>query len=193
MNSQRIAILFILTICIYALSIFFETGMFLLPLGLYKLGLLLISILFAIIEKKARLKELLLILSMISLAIGSQFVLQFIFPPSDLSKDTYELVKSISLIGFSLIFLAWQINLALPEKSIFRLLQLINAFAMSVCILTNQYTWYLIPTIMWGLSLVTSRSVEEKDKSFAYVYGFMVVSAWVSGVYLGKDAILGNL
>jgi uncharacterized Tic20 family protein len=79
------------------------------------------------------------------------------------------------------------------EKTWFRTLQIVNAFVMFTCILTNQYMWLLVPTFMWVLSVQLSKSADDSSKSFVNYFLFIVVSTWISALYFGYESILGNL
>jgi hypothetical protein len=192
MTSRQIVFLTILTACIYAVSIWFETGLFIFPFGLYKPVLFIVALLLVIVQKKWRIQEVLLVLSTFFLALSSTFVLHF-FSQAYSAENQLVIFTSIATILFSLCFLAWQISIAIPEKSIFRALQLVNAFIMSVCILTNQYVWLLIPTSMWLTSVWMSRSTSETQLSFTYLFAFVVYSLFISGLFFGSQVVLGNL
>lgn len=193
MTSERIVLLAILTVCIYSVTIFADTGLFLLPFGIYKILLFVMSGILVITSKKWHFQEVILLVSTFVLAATSNFTLQLFFGSSDLTAAQAETITSLGILGFSFLFLTWQIAIALKEKSPFRTLQIVNACVMFACILSNQYMWLLIPTLMWCMSVFYSKSVSSVHKSFTGFFGFVVVSSWISGLYFGYTAILGNL
>ncbi len=192
MTSDRIVFLTILTLLIYATTLFFEAGLFLLPFGIFKLSLFFVAIALTALSKRMNLRNGILISATGCLAFSSHFFLQFFFSEEE-NIATIELITSISVILFSLLFLVWQVLVASIEKTWFRTLQIVNAFVMFTCILTNQYMWLLVPTFMWVLSVQLSKSVDDSSKSFVNYFLFIVVSTWISALYFGYESILGNL
>ncbi len=57
MTSERIVLLTILTACIYATTIFAETGTFILPFGIYKPALFVVALVLMIVNKRFGLSE----------------------------------------------------------------------------------------------------------------------------------------
>lgn len=193
MSSQRIVFLTILTAFLYALTLFFETGVFLFPFGIFKPALFVAALILIINERKLKLPEWLLLFATCLLSFSSKFLIQICLPNYETTGIDIELITSLALIGFGLVFLAWQINIALPEKSIYRLLQLVNAFVMSACLFTNQWTWYLVPSLMWVMSVYLSKNVPTLHKSFAFLYVVLLCCAFVSALFFGAKVVISHL
>lgn len=195
MTSERIVLLSILTACIYATTIFAESGVFLLPFGLFKPALFLIAAILVIVNKQFGWQELLLLLATFALALSSNIVLQIFISHSYYleHQSGIELFISWAMLSFTVFLFAWQVLIAWKDKTQFRWLQIINGLVMLACIWTELYVWFIVPTLMWIMSVFLSRNENSLHKSFAGLYGFVIVSCWVSGVFFGAEAILVNL
>jgi hypothetical protein len=195
MTSERIVLLSILTACIYAITIFMESGVFLLPFGLFKPALFIIALSLAIVNKRFGWQEITLLLATLALALSSKFFLQFVISHERMhtSQVEIETFVSFSLIAATLFLLTWQVLIAWEDRTQFRWLQIINAVVMLTCIWMNMYVWLIVPTLMWLMSVFLSRNQNPMHKSFAGLLGFVIVSSWISGLIFGGEAILGNL
>ncbi len=195
MTSERIVLLTILTACIYATTIFAETGTFILPFGIYKPALFVVALVLMIVNKRFGLSEWVLLAATLLLALSSKFVMQLMLSQEQSLEHLagIELFVSLSLIGSTLLFLTWQVLLAWEDKTRFRWLQIINAVVMLTCIWMNLYAWLIVPTLMWLMSVFLSRNQNPMHKSFAGLFGFVIVSTWISGLVFGGEAVLGNL
>lgn len=195
MTSERIVLLTILTACIYATTIFAETGTFILPFGIYKPALFVVALVLMIVNKRFGLSEWVLLAATLLLTLSSKFVMQLMLSQEQSLEHLagIELFVSLSLIGSTLLFLTWQVLLAWEDKSQFRWLQIINAVVMLTCIWMNLYAWLIVPTLMWLMSVFLSRNQNPMHKSFAGLFGFVIVSTWISGLVFGGEAVLGNL
>lgn len=195
MTSERIVLLTILTACIYATTIFAETGTFILPFGIYKPALFVVALVLMIVNKRFGLSEWVLLAATLLLTLSSKFVMQLMLSQEQSLEHLagIELFVSLSLIGSTLLFLTWQVLLAWEDKTRFRWLQIINAVVMLTCIWMNLYAWLIVPTLMWLMSVFLSRNQNPMHKSFAGLFGFVIVSTWISGLVFGGEAVLGNL
>jgi hypothetical protein len=196
MISERIVLLAVLTASMYGLSMYMSDGAFILPFGLYKVGLLLVAIILLIANrKKPGLMDVTLILWTLSLAISSKFIMQLVFTDTDFETKMDSLItfSSAFFLAFVLFFFAWQILLAFQDKTMYRWLQIANAVAMMICLMMNMFEWLIVPTWMWLMSVFLSRAENPMHKSVAGLVGFIIVSSWCSALYFGKEAILGNL
>jgi hypothetical protein len=195
MTSERIVLLTILTACIYATTIFAETGTFILPFGIYKPALFVVALVLMIVNKRFGLSEWVLLAATLLLILSSKFVMQLMLSQEQSLEHLagIELFVSLSLIGSTLLFLTWQVLLAWEDKTQFRWLQIINAVVMLTCIWMNLYAWLIVPTLMWLMSVFLSRNQNPMHKSFAGLFGFVIVSTWISGLVFGGEAVLGNL
>lgn len=193
MISERIVLLAVLTAGMYGLSVFMKDGIFLFPFVLYKLGLFLVAVILLVANKaKIRLQELALLLWTFSLLLSSRPVYEIIFGEDFLRQHQEGLLffSTWCLLGFVIFFFAWQILIALRDKTIFRWLQIINASIMMMCFFLNMYEWMIVPFWMWILSVFLSRNENPLHKSFAGLFGFVFLSSWISALYFGKEAIL---
>jgi len=195
MTSERIVLLSILTACIYATTIFAESGVFLLPFGLFKPALFLIAAILVIVNKRFGWQELMLLLATFSLTLSSNVVLQIFISQSYYLKHQLEIKLFISwaLLSFTIFLFVWQVLIAWKDKTQFRWLQMINGLVMLACIWTELYIWLIVPTMMWLMSVFLSRNENPMHKSMAGLLGFVIISSWCSALYFGKEAILGNL
>ncbi len=196
MISERIVLLAILTASMYGLSIYMQDGVFIFPFGLYKAGLFLVAVILLIAnKKKIRLKETMLIVWTLSLAVSSKFIMQLLFTDSDFERnlDSMVLFSSWFFLAFALSFFTWQILLAFEDKTMYRWLQIANAVAMMICLMMNMFEWLIVPTWMWLMSVFLNKAENPLHKSVAGLVGFIIVSSWCSALYFGKEAILGNL
>lgn len=193
MLSERIVLLAILTAGMFGLSTFMRDGVFLLPFVLYKLGLFLVAVSLLIANKaKIRWQEGMLLLWTGFLGLSSTFIYEIVFSQSYLS-DHHEAFLRFStwcLLGFVVFFFIWQVLIALQDKTNFRWLQIINASLIMICFFMNMFEWMIVPFWMWMLSVFLSRNENPLHKSMAGLYGFVFLSAWISALYFGKEAIL---
>ncbi len=205
MISERIVLLAVLTAGMYGISIYMDGGTFVFPFGLYKPGILLVAIILLIANrKKPGLPEITLLISGIALAASSTFILQFFISDSEFEQNE-QAVREFSawlFLTFVLFFFFWQILLAMEDKTIFRWLQIANASAMMLCLVMGtiseaasgeMFVWLIVPTLMWLLSVFFNRTPNPLHKSMAGLFGFVIGSSWVSALFFGQDAILGNL
>lgn len=193
MVSERIVLLAVLTAGMYGLSTFMKDGVFLLPFVLYKLGLFLVAVIL-LIANKARnsWQEGMLLLWTGSLALSSKFIYEILFSHSYLMahQEGLQVFSTWCLLGFVVFFFVWQILIALPDKTNFRWLQIINASLIMICFFMNMFEWMIVPFWMWMLSVFLSRNENPVHKSLAGLYGFVFLSSWISALYFGKEAIL---
>jgi len=196
MASERIVLLAVLTAGMYGISTLMKDGVFIFPFGLYKIGLFLVAVILLIANrKKIGLKEVTLILWTGFLAVSSKFMIQLFFSDHDLEQkmDFTLAFSSWFFLGFVVFFFIWQILIALEDNTVYRWLQIANALAMTSCLMFNLFEWLIVPTWMWLLSVFLNKTENSLHKSVVGLLGFLIVSAWCSALYFGKDAILGNL
>lgn len=195
MTSERIVLLSILTACIYAITIFAESGMFILPFGVFKPALFALAVLLIIVNKRFGWQEISLLLATFSLTLSSKLLLQLMLSDETLNthRPEVETFISFSLLAFTLFLFLWQVLIAWEDKTQFRWLQIVNALVMLTCIWMNMYAWLIVPTLMWLMSVFLSRNNNPMHKSFAGLFGFVVLSTWVSGLIFGADAVFGSL
>lgn len=193
MLSERIVLLAVLTAGMFGLSTYMKDGVFLLPLVLYKVGLFLVALILLIANKaKIRWQEGALLLWTFSLLLSSKFIYEILFSQSYLTEhhDQFLVFSTRCLLGFVVFFFVWQILIALQDKTNFRWLQIINASLIMICFFMNMFEWMIVPFWMWMLSVFLSRNENPLHKSMAGLYGFVFLSAWISALYFGKEAIL---
>lgn len=205
MISERIVLLAVLTACMYGLSIYMQDGLYILPFGLYKVGVLLVAIILLIANRRTmRLMEVTMLIWAVALAVSSKFVLQFFFSDMEFEQDMVAInqFSAWSFLTFALFLFFWQLLLALEDKTIYKWLQIANAAAMMMClamgILSREvsdimFVWLIVPTVMWLLTVFLSRNENPLHKSMAGLLGFVIISLWCSALYFGIEAILGNL
>lgn len=205
MISERIVLLAVLTAGMYGLSIYMQDGAYILPFGLYKVGVLLVAIILLIANKqKIRLLEVTMLIWGVALAASSKFVLQLFISDSEFEQHMVAInaFSAWSFLTFALFLFFWQLLLALEDKTIYKWLQIANAVAMLMClamgILSREvsdamFVWLIVPTCMWLMSVFLSRNENPLHKSLAGLLGFVIVSSWCSALYFGIEAILGNL
>lgn len=205
MISERIVLLAVLTASMYGLSIYMQDGIYILPFGLYKVGVLLVAIILLIANrKKIRLIEVTMLIWGVALAASSKFVLQFFFSDSDFERDMVAIntFSAWSFLTFALFLFFWQLLLAFEDKTIYKWLQVANAVAMLMCLAMGilfrevsdaMFVWLIVPTCMWLMTVFLSRNENPMHKSLAGLLGFVIVSSWCSALYFGIEAILGNL
>lgn len=205
MISERIVLLAVLTASMYGLSIYMQDELYILPFGLYKVGMLLVAIILLIANrKKIRLLEVTMLIWGAALAVSSKFVLQFFFSESEFEQNMEQInaISAWSFLTFALFLFFWQVLLAFEDKTIYKWLQIANAAAMLMClavgILSRQFSdimfvWLIVPTCMWLTTVFLSRNENPMHKSLAGLLGFVIVSSWCSALYFGIEPILGNL
>lgn len=195
MTNERIVLLSILTACIYAITIFAESGMFILPFGVFKPALFALAVLLTIVNKRFGWQEISLLLATFSLTLSSKLFLQLLISDETLHthRPEVETFISFSLIAFTLFLFLWQVLIAWEDKTQFRWLQIVNALVMLTCIWMSMYAWLIVPTLMWLMSVFLSRNKNPMHKSFAGLFGFVVLSTWISGLIFGADAVFGSL
>lgn len=196
MTSERIALLSALTACMFAFSIYMQNNLFLLPFGLFKIGLFVAFILMLINERKRPVIGDWLVLIWTLLFSGtSKFILQFFFNEQAFEQgyDTIEFGTSLLLIAGSIVFFAWSIWMVYPLKNAIQGLLLVAGLGALICFLSNSYAFLILPVILGIVGVSLHKELPNHHRSFYYLFGFVVVSTWISAYFLGTDQVLGNL
>lgn len=194
--SFRIAGLAILTTCMFAFSIYMQNGVWLFPFGLFKIGLCLVAIIL-LINQRSRLKLLdYLILAWSGfLAFSSHFMFTFFVREQSFETKGEFLsgISSLLFFAFSIGLVSWQILIALQSKNWRKWIQLISAFALFICLLSNGYEWIIFPSVLWFISVYGSSEISDLNQAMGSLLTFVIVSSWISGCYFGMERVLSNL
>jgi hypothetical protein len=196
MTSQRIALLAMLTACMYAFSIYMQHDIWLFPFGLFRVGLFVVFILMLVAEKKAPTLPDFLVLAWTALfAISSNFILQFFFGEKSFLEhhSEIELFTSWTLLGFAVILLFWQVRMAWSSEGWKRWMQLVGGLSFFYCMITNDFRWVLFPVLLWFIALRWNETAPDTHRSIASVFLFIIASTYVSGFFFGMEHVLGYL
>lgn len=196
MTSDRIALLSILTACMYAFSIFMQSHTWLFPFGLFRIGLFIVFILMLLAERKKPRWEDVLVLSWAALfAVSSNFILQFFFSEQayTIHQLSIELFTSWALFGFAFLLLAWQMLLAWRTDGWTRWAQIAGGLGFFSCMLLNDFRLVCLPVALWFVALKVRPVASAAHQSIATVFFFIVLSAYISGFFFGMEEVLAYL
>lgn len=201
MSSERIVLLGIMTALMFAVFSFSQSGLFILPFGLYKPGVFIVSIALLINERrKLSLPDYVMLLWALSLALSSRFIHQLFISEHQFitHSETIKFWSSLFMLIFYLLFFFWQILLVWKEQSYFKWLQMVNALVMFAILLLGYkypllYFWIMVPTMMWITSVFMGRTPNEVHRSMAGMMAFVILSVWFSALYFGMPEVLNNL
>jgi hypothetical protein len=201
MSNERIVLLGILTVLMFGVFSYSQSGAFILPFGLLKTFVFVIGVSLVVSRKKRPgMLEYLVLGWGLLLMLSSLFVYQLFFPQNfiDTHEETFKTVSSACMFGFYLTFFFWQLAVAFHDKTIYRWLQLINATVMFTSFMFGVnypafYIWLLVPTLMWITSVFAATKENTTHAAMAGFVSFVILACWISGYFFGLEEVLANL
>lgn len=197
MEPFRIAIIAIMAFVILGLAPLFDSGQFILPIGLLKPTFSIILLIGLFIEKKKlKLVEYAALVWAIGFLVTSKFLFDIVFRGS-VSKSTlnlyYDFHAFVTLISY-IALLLWMLLLAWKEKNnSWSIIQAIGAVGMFASLMMNELLWLLPLVIVWYLGIHFQKKKGTVHKALALFLFFTVVATWLSAYFFGHDAILLQL
>lgn len=201
MSNERIVLLGILTVLMFGVFSYSQSGSFILPFGLLKVFTFVVGIALVINRRKRPgLLDYILLGWGLALTASSLFIYQLFYSQDYIEShiETLQDFSSVCMLGFYLLFLFWQLLLAFQDKTIYRYLQLVNAALMFVCFMfaakySAFYLWILVPTLMWITSVFAAKKEETTHAAMAGFISFIIVATWISAYFFGLEEVLANL
>jgi hypothetical protein len=193
MTSNRVTGLAIVTLSMFAFSIFMKDGVFLYPFGLFKAVLFLVFPVMLIVDKvKPELKDWLLLFAMSCLFFGSNFALQIVYPEisDDHTADRIVLIQSLSLVFASVCFLVNAVLFAKDYNDRPSIFFGIGFLGLATAILSNHLEWGIGTLPCWFLAAYLKGKLEERFRSFSLLLGLLILTIALSAFYFGKDQVL---
>jgi len=196
MTSNRVAGLAIITLSMFAFSIFMKDGVFLYPFGLFKAVLFLLFPVMLIVDKvKPGIKDWLLLIATSSLFIGSNFALQIVYPEisDEQTADRIVLIQSLTLVFASVCLLVNAVLLAKDYNDRPSIFFGIGFLGLATAILSNHLEWGIGTLPCWFLAAYLKGKLEERFRSFSLLLGLLILITALSAFYFGKDQVLFSL
>lgn len=190
---MKIVALTSLTFLMFALGIYFQNGVFLLPLALFKPALFFVVVLSLIPRYKTiRLAEVTLLIWTFLVAISSQFVLQFFYSEQEFETKSDAILdfQNLILLAAITVLFGWQIWCAFQLKGLMRILNLINSCAFTACLLVGLTEWLIVPLIMWVLTFNSLFFKQTIHYAIAVFLLFIVVSIVLTAMYYGSKPVI---
>lgn len=190
---MKIVALTSLTFLMFALGIYFQNGVFLLPLALFKPALFFVVVLSLIPRYKTiRLAEVTLLIWTFLVAISSQFVLQFVYSEQEFETKSDAILdfQNLILLAAITVLFGWQIWCAFQLKGLMRILNLINSCAFIACLLVGLTEWLIVPLIMWVLTFNSLFFKQTIHYAIAVFLLFIVVSIVLTAMYYGSKPVI---
>lgn len=196
MISNRVVGLAIVTLSMFAFSIFMQDGVFLYPFGLFKAVLFVLFPVMLIVDKvKPGIKDWLLLIATSSLFIGSNFALQIVFPEISDAKtaDRIVLIQSLTLVCASLCLLMNAVLFAKDYNDRPAIFFGIGFLGLATAILSNHLEWGIGTLPCWFFAAYLKGKLEERFRSFSLLMGLLILITTLSAFYFGKDQVLLSL
>jgi hypothetical protein len=196
MTAQRIALLSILTTCMFGFSIYMQNGQFILPFPLFRIGLLGIVIALFITEKKQLIRsDWFLFAWSFCLAISSHFLLEIVFNEATMLqyKSDIEQFSAIALLLFACFFFLWQLMQLTSFRSFEQWLIILGAGMFFIGMLANFLILLPIGLVLWYIGLQISKNMRPITNAIALILQFIFISVIASMAYFGPDKVLAYL
>lgn len=190
---MKIVALTSLTFLMFALGIYFQNGVFLLPLALFKPALFFVVVLSLIPRYKTiRLAEVSLLVWTFLVAISSQFVLQFFYSEQEFEAKSETILdfQNLILLAAIAVLFGWQIWCSYQLKGLMRILNLINSIAFTACLLTGLTEWLIVPLIMWVLTFNSLFFKQTIHYAIAVFLLFIIASIVLTAMYYGSKPVI---
>jgi hypothetical protein len=196
MTAQRIALLSILTTCMFGFSIYMQNGQFILPFPLFRIGLLGIVIALFITEKKQLIRsDWFLFAWSFCLAISSHFLLEIVFNEATMLqyKSEIEQFSAITLLLFACFFFLWQLMQLTSFRSFEQWLIILGAGMFFIGMLANFMILLPFGLVSWYIGIKLSKNARPITEAVALLIQFILISVIVSIAYFGSDKVLAYL
>ena len=196
MTAQRIALLSILTTCMFGFSIYMQNGQFILPFPLFRIGLLGIVIALFITEKKQLIRsDWFLFAWSFCLAISSHFLLEIVFNEATMLqyKSEIDQFSAIALLLFACFFFLWQLMQLTSFRSFEQWLIILGAGMFFIGMLANFLILLPIGLVLWYIGLQISKNMRPITNAIALILQFIFISVIASMAYFGPDKVLAYL
>ncbi|MFY8069870.1 MAG: hypothetical protein ACOVMG_07230 [Flavobacterium sp.] len=182
-----------LTFIMFAVGIYFQNGVFLMPLALFKPALFFVVVISLIPRiKSIRLAEITLLIWTFLVAISSQFVLQFFYSEQEFETKSESILdfQNLILLAAIVVLFGWQIWCSFQLKGLMRILNLINAIAFTTCLLTGLTEWLIVPLIMWVVTFNSLFFKQTVHYAIAIFLLFIVASIVLTAMYYGSKPVI---
>lgn len=196
MSAQRIALLTILTTCMFGFSIYMQNGLFLLPFPLFRIGLLGIVIALFISEKKQLIRsDWFLFAWSFCLAISSHFLLEIVYNEATMLqyKSEIDQFSAIALLLFACFFFLWQLMQLTSFRSFDQWLIISGASVFFIGMLANFMILLPFGLVSWYIGIKLSKNTRPITEAVALLIQFILISVIVSIAYFGSDKVLAYL
>jgi len=193
MEPVRITIIAIMAYVILGLAPLLESGQLVLPYTLFKPTFLLILIVGIIVQKKKmQFAESVAFVWTGGLLLTSKFVFD-IFWNRELTDNEFNFYYSLrdyTNLATYVSLLLWMLLIAWKENSKLSVIQVIGAIGLFVCLMSNELTWIILPTLVWYSGMFLQKNRKTVNYALAVFLMFTIVSVWLSAYFFGIDAVL---
>lgn len=196
MNPFKVTIIAISVFVLTALTLFLDTGHFVMPIGLLKPTLVLLAALCLWFNKKRLVfTDLVLISWALLLSLSSKFFLDIVLSQKIVSESADGVFAFLSLthvVAFLLLFL-WMILIAWKQDLKSRTIQIVGGLGMFACFYANLYVLLIIPTIVWFIGTLITRQKNETYEAISIFLFFAIAGSWITAYFYGSQAVLLQL
>jgi hypothetical protein len=196
MNPFKITIIAISVFVLTALTLFLDTGHFVMPIGLFKPTLILLVVLCLWFNKKRLIfTDFVLIGWALLLSLSSKFFLDIVLSQKIVSESADGVFAFLSLthiVAFLLLFL-WMILIAWKQDLKSRSIQIVGALGMFACFYANLYVLLIIPTIVWFIGTFIHKQKNETYEAISIFLFFAIAGSWITAYFYGSQAVLLQL
>lgn len=196
MNPFRIAIITISVFLLTALTLFLDTGHFVMPVGLMKPTLIVLVVLCLYFNKKKLVfVDLVLIGWALLLSLSSKFFLDIVLSEDMIGASKSRILAILSLthlVAFLLLFL-WMILISWKQDLKTRSIQMFGALGMFVCFYANLYVLLIIPTVVWFTGTFITKQKNETYEAVSIYLFFVIAGSWITAYFYGSQAVLLQL
>lgn len=190
--ESRIRFAFVATILLFAAFVWFETGTFLFPFGLFKIGLLISFIASFIAHKPRDWKGFAVsLLWLIPLALPSNFVVQLFVSEESLvaNKETLLDIQNLSLIVSYVGLFVWHVYNGWRKPGLLQALWMLSGIGFSVCLLGNFFLLLPLPMLLLGVVLWKDSTTNDALKTLGWNWLVVVTATLVSALFFKPEVV----
>ncbi len=190
--ESRIRFAFVATILLFAAIVWFETGTFLFPFGLFKIGLLISFIASFIAHKPRDWKGFFVsILWLIPLALPSNFVVQLFVSEETLvaNKDSLQDIQNLSLILSYVGLFVWHVYNGWRQRGYLQVLWMLSGVGFGICLLGNFFVFLPLPMVLLGIVLWKDTTTNDALKTLGWNWLFVLTASLVSALFFKPEVV----
>jgi hypothetical protein len=188
-GAGRIPALAILTICVFTLADFLQSGFLLFPFPVYKAMLPVVAVIMVIAaRKKPGTADILLLGWTLALLSTSKLLLDIFMNENSYAGYQESLELDICYLVFSFLFGIWAVLLSWKNRMLLlKVAGSMSAIGMMTLFVLNYYDWAIIPFALWCISVFYRSASSGVSGPFTRVLVFVYLTAWLTGYIAGQS------